>query len=433
MNKIFLLVLAVLFFNASMGIIIPWNVGYVSENDTIELLYTNNTKNTLTIAGYDLSTDYFSIIHYPDAIEQYQEGRFRIVINKKLVLGYFSSKLVFYTQKDDLVLNISGRIGAPIDSGIFKSRPNPASSYCEALGYRYEKQIDKRGNEVGICILPNGQKVNAWDFYKGKVGKQFSYCAKNGLQTVSHRKHTKGYTSTCTACLEEKKSSNKNAGIGFDTISMIDLMIEKNEIDLFFPGKGKEQKVKVQKNTTKPDPMPVKSDLPLSYDWRNIGGDSYVGPIRNQGGCGACYAFSALAAAETAYNLDNGKVNGNCFDLSESYVIWCLSRIGDYGDHFFGCDGANYEYMEMEALTTDGVCTEADFPYAQSDPCAGTCVQCQQETLYLFDDWGRIDCSDYEAIKQAIYQYGVINAAVYVNSSFDGYDAGVYYDSQINC
>jgi len=51
---------------------------------------------------------------------------------------------------------------------------NPAAVYCEALGYKYELG--------GICILPNGQKVNAWDFLLGKVAQEYSYCKKMGYE-----------------------------------------------------------------------------------------------------------------------------------------------------------------------------------------------------------------------------------------------------------
>ncbi len=46
--------------------------------------------------------------------------------------------------------------------------------------------------------------------------------------------------------------------------------------------------------------------LPAAFDWRNYNGHSYIGPVRDQGGCGSCYAFGASAAAEGVYNFANG-------------------------------------------------------------------------------------------------------------------------------
>ncbi len=44
-------------------------------------------------------------------------------------------------------------------------------------------------------------------------------------------------------------------------------------------------------------------ELPDSFDWRNFQGHSYIGLVRTQGVCGACYAFGACAAAEGTYNV----------------------------------------------------------------------------------------------------------------------------------
>jgi hypothetical protein len=92
----------------------------------------------------------------------------------------------------------------------------------------------------------------------------------------------------------------------------------------------------------------------LAFDWRDQAGRSYVGPIRNQGNLGSCYAFAACAAAETTYNVANGLHGNACIDVSESYVVWTLSSVYPYSDHFGGGNGADYEYYELHALTWVG-------------------------------------------------------------------------------
>jgi Cysteine protease len=63
---------------------------------------------------------------------------------------------------------------------------------------------------------------------------------------------------------------------------------------------------------------------------KSINQKSYIGPVRNQGDCGSCYAFGAIAAAEAVYNLKYDLYDTNCADFSESYLAFCLSVI------FFG-------------------------------------------------------------------------------------------------
>lgn len=58
---------------------------------------------------------------------------------------------------------------------------NPAAVYCEALGYKYVTESTPEG-ERGLCQLPNGEAVSAWDFLKGKVAQEYSYCQQNGYQ-----------------------------------------------------------------------------------------------------------------------------------------------------------------------------------------------------------------------------------------------------------
>lgn len=169
---------------------------------------------------------------------------------------------------------------------------------------------------------------------------------------------------------------------------------------------------------------------PSSFDWRDYNGHAYIGDVRDQGDCGSCYSFGAAAAAEGTYNYALGLYDGNCFEFSESYIIWCLGRLPAYSSHFFGCDGADYDYMELEALTVEGICSESDFPYQESDP--GSCTHWGDQT-YVFQSWNRIACGDIEAIKTAIMTYGVVDAAVYAGSAFQSYDDGIYEDSNTEC
>ncbi len=170
--------------------------------------------------------------------------------------------------------------------------------------------------------------------------------------------------------------------------------------------------------------------LPSSFDWRSYNGHSYIGAVRDQGDCGSCYSFGACGAAEGTYNFANGLYGSNCIDFSESYIIWCLGRLSQYEEHFYGCNGADWDYMELEALTRQGIILESAFPYRESDP--GSCTHWSDHT-YAFQSWHRITCNDTNAIKTAIMTYGPVDASVDVDTGFEAYDSGVYQNTSTTC
>ncbi|MHC1790367.1 C1 family peptidase [Solidesulfovibrio sp.] len=176
--------------------------------------------------------------------------------------------------------------------------------------------------------------------------------------------------------------------------------------------------------------LPRLASLPAAFDWRNKDGKSYIGPIRDQGACGSCYAFAAAAAAEGTYNVATRRTGSAVANFSEQYIAFCLGTHGPYSNHFDGCFGADYSYTELHALTVEGLTTETAMPYTGSDS-----QNCSQPGLPMttFTGWGRAECQDTSAIKTALLTYGPVDAAVLTTSAFDAYTGGVYQDEQTSC
>ena len=58
--------------------------------------------------------------------------------------------------------------------------PNPSAVYCRELGYEYQI-IDTEKGQEGLCVISEMEKLRGWDFFKGKIGQNHSYCAKKGF------------------------------------------------------------------------------------------------------------------------------------------------------------------------------------------------------------------------------------------------------------
>ncbi|MCK5681329.1 hypothetical protein KAI46_11020, partial [bacterium] len=171
-------------------------------------------------------------------------------------------------------------------------------------------------------------------------------------------------------------------------------------------------------------------ELPTAFDWRNYQAHSYIGPIRNQGTCGSCYAFGACAAAEGVYNFASGKFDADCLDLSEAFLAFCLDQ---YYAGYSGCSGSSYDYEELDALVERGVCLEISYPYTAVDQ--GCIAGSEDAPRIQFDEWFRVPCGDVEAIKSAIMTYGVVDAAVRTlpGDPFVAYRGGIYEDTYTSC
>ena len=98
------------------------------------------------------------------------------------------------------------------------------------------------------------------------------------------------------------------------------------------------------------------SDLPSYVNWVEAGG---VTPVKDQGRCGSCWAFSAIAALEGAYFVKHNEL----LSLSEQQLIDCNNIPYLFGDPNKGCHGGDmfiaFEYFEKSG----NAMLESAYPY----------------------------------------------------------------------
>ncbi|KAI3832697.1 hypothetical protein MKW98_002243 [Papaver atlanticum] len=98
--------------------------------------------------------------------------------------------------------------------------------------------------------------------------------------------------------------------------------------------------------------------VPSTMDWRKKG---VVTPVKDQGQCGCCWAFSAVAAMEGITQLATGKLTS----LSEQELVDCDTKGEDQG-----CEGGLMDDAFEFIQENRGLATEANYPYNRVD---GSC------------------------------------------------------------
>ncbi len=59
-----------------------------------------------------------------------------------------------------------GREEATPRTGEPQAMGNPASLYCQSLGFQNAIRTDANGSQYGVCCMPNGTEVDEWELYR---------------------------------------------------------------------------------------------------------------------------------------------------------------------------------------------------------------------------------------------------------------------------
>ncbi|CAK8530680.1 unnamed protein product [Lathyrus sativus] len=156
----------------------------------------------------------------------------------------------------------------------------------------------------------------------------------------------------------------------------------------------------------------VNDDMPTNFDWRQKGA---VTDVKVQGICGACWAFTAVAAVEGIVKIKTG----NLISLSEQQLVDCDEKSD-------GCIAGRFDTAVATIVQSNGIVKESDYPYRgvqQTCQINGNVEPAAQVSGFRF-----VTSNDEQQLLQAVAQQPV-SADIAIDEEFRLYNGGVYSGS----
>jgi len=138
--------------------------------------------------------------------------------------------------------------------------------------------------------------------------------------------------------------------------------------------------------------------------------------VKNQGGCGSCWAFSTTETIESAVAVAGGPL----LELAPQELVSCAPNPNDCGGTG-GCDGST-QPLGFNYTVGAGMVLSTQYPYtARTGTCSSSAVK---KPAVGIKGYVELPTNEYSALMTAVANVGPI--AISVDASWGGYEEGVF-------
>ncbi|KAJ6798868.1 thiol protease SEN102-like [Iris pallida] len=153
--------------------------------------------------------------------------------------------------------------------------------------------------------------------------------------------------------------------------------------------------------------------IPASVDWRTQGA---VAPVKDQGQCGSCWAFSTIASVEGINKIKTNQL----VPLSEQQLVDCDT------DQNQGCNGGLMDYAFEFIKSNGGITSESAYPYTAEQ---GSCASESSAPVVTIDGYQNVPANNEAALMKAVANQVVSVAIEASGMAFQFYSEGVFTGS----